>query len=121
MPGSIRNTVDRLDKPSAYYQGRVSYSIQFNSIQFNSIANLQSPISRVQSPKFKVQSSNSNSNSGSGLTDNFIKYKKRRYERDGEDERRERTPEEPVEDPLKDATTLYVGNLYVKMHHLMLC
>lgn len=27
MPGSIRNTVDRLDKPSAYYQGRVSYAI----------------------------------------------------------------------------------------------
>lgn len=24
MPGTIRNTVDRLDKPSAYYQGRVS-------------------------------------------------------------------------------------------------
>ncbi|TGO16980.1 hypothetical protein BTUL_0022g00820 [Botrytis tulipae] len=60
MPGSIRNTVDRLDKPSAYYQGR---------------------------------------------------NKKRRYERDGEDERRERTPEEPTDDPLKDATTLYVGNL----------
>ncbi|TGO84365.1 hypothetical protein BPOR_0513g00040 [Botrytis porri] len=60
MPGSIRNTVDRLDKPSAYYQGR---------------------------------------------------NKKRRYERDGEDERRERTPEEPADDPLKDATTLYVGNL----------
>jgi len=27
MPGSIRNTVDRLDKPSAYYQGRVSCAI----------------------------------------------------------------------------------------------
>ena len=24
MPGTVRNTVDRLDKPSAYYQSRVS-------------------------------------------------------------------------------------------------
>jgi nuclear cap-binding protein subunit 2 len=38
--------------------------------------------------------------------------KKRKYDRDGDDrEGRERTPEEPAEDPLKDATTLYVGNL----------
>jgi len=37
--------------------------------------------------------------------------KKRKYDRDG-DEGRERTPEEPAEDPLKDAATLYVGNLY---------
>ena len=26
MPAAVRNTVDRLDKPSAYYQNRVSYS-----------------------------------------------------------------------------------------------
>lgn len=26
MPTAIRNTVDRLDKPSAYYQSRVSHS-----------------------------------------------------------------------------------------------
>ncbi|KAH8672122.1 putative nuclear cap binding protein subunit 2 [Tricladium varicosporioides] len=58
MPGTIRNTVDRLDKPSAYYQSR---------------------------------------------------NKKRKYDRDNED--REKTPEESAEDPLKDATTLYVGNL----------
>lgn len=42
--------------------------------------------------------------------------KKRKYNRDqdGRDERddRERTPEEQ-DDPLKDATTLYVGNLWV--------
>lgn len=40
--------------------------------------------------------------------------KKRKYNRDRDDERedRERTPEEQ-EDPLKDATTLYVGNLWV--------
>lgn len=38
--------------------------------------------------------------------------KKRRYN-DRDEGERERTPE-PVEDPLKDATTLYVGNLYVK-------
>lgn len=35
--------------------------------------------------------------------------KKRRYD---DREEREKTPE-PQEDPLKDATTLYVGNLYV--------
>ena len=35
--------------------------------------------------------------------------KKRRYDND-----RERTPEEPPEDPLRDATTLYVGNLFVE-------
>jgi len=38
--------------------------------------------------------------------------KKRKYDRESDDrEGRERTPEEPAEDPLKDATTLYVGNL----------
>ncbi|KAI4125109.1 MAG: hypothetical protein LQ347_005486 [Umbilicaria vellea] len=61
MPAPRRTTVDRLDKPSAYYLGR---------------------------------------------------NKKRKYNKDRDDERedRERTPEEQ-EDPLKDATTLYVGNL----------
>jgi nuclear cap-binding protein subunit 2 len=38
-----------------------------------------------------------------------LQNKKRKYGRD-RDEDRERTPE-PEEDPLKDATTLYVGNL----------
>lgn len=57
MPAPARNTVDRLDKPSAYYLSR---------------------------------------------------NKKRKY-RD-EPIGRETTPEEP-EDPLKDAATLYVGNL----------
>lgn len=37
--------------------------------------------------------------------------KKRKFDRDGYDDR-EKTPEEQ-EDPLKDATTLYVGNLWV--------
>jgi len=40
--------------------------------------------------------------------------KKRKYDRDDDDRGdRERTPEEPAEDPLKDAATLYVGNLCV--------
>ncbi|KAG9236987.1 nuclear cap binding protein subunit 2 [Amylocarpus encephaloides] len=60
MPGTVRNTVDRLDKPSAYYQARNN--------------------------------------------------KKRRY-RDDDEREREKSPEEPAEDPLKDAATLYVGNL----------
>lgn len=46
------------------------------------------------------------------LTSGFLQNKKRKFnrDRDGRDDL-ERTPEEP-EDPLKDATTLYVGNLY---------
>lgn len=40
--------------------------------------------------------------------------KKRKYNRDDDDrEDRARTPDEPAEDPLKDAATLYVGNLCV--------
>ncbi|KAK1768506.1 hypothetical protein QBC33DRAFT_535217 [Phialemonium atrogriseum] len=60
MPG-VRSTVDRLDRPSAYYNNR---------------------------------------------------NKRRRSDkdhRDGDDESGQ--PEQPQEDPLKDATTLYVGNL----------
>lgn len=61
MPAAMQTSVDRLDKPSAYYLGR---------------------------------------------------NKKRKYgrDRDDDDVGRQRTPEEP-EDPLKDAATLYVGNL----------
>lgn len=40
----------------------------------------------------------------------LIQNKKRKYDRDDREDR-EKTPEEPAEDPLKDATTLYVGNL----------
>ncbi|KAI4160739.1 MAG: hypothetical protein LQ342_005452 [Letrouitia transgressa] len=62
MPQSTSNTVERLDKPSAYYLGR---------------------------------------------------NKKRKFNKDRDDrEDRERSAEEP-EDPLKDAATLYVGNLCV--------
>ena len=45
----------------------------------------------------------------------FCQNKKRKYgrDRDDDDVGRQRTPEEP-EDPLKDAATLYVGNLYAK-------
>ena len=41
--------------------------------------------------------------------------KKRKFgrDRDDDDVGRQRTPEEP-EDPLKDAATLYVGNLYAE-------
>lgn len=45
-----------------------------------------------------------------GLTFYLYQNKKRKYDRDNEDGR-EKTPEEPAVDPLKDATTLYVGNL----------
>jgi nuclear cap-binding protein subunit 2 len=85
MPAAVRNTVDRLDKPSAYYQSRVSNEILcVYLLQF-----------------------------GKGLTKEIrFQNKKRKYDRD-DDVGRERTPDEPVEDPLKDATTLYVGNLWV--------
>ncbi|KAL8853164.1 MAG: hypothetical protein Q9221_002046 [Calogaya cf. arnoldii] len=60
MLGPMRTTIERLDRPSAYYLGR---------------------------------------------------NKKRKSNRDRDDrDDREKTPEEQ-EDPLKDATTLYVGNL----------
>ncbi|RKF61777.1 Nuclear cap-binding protein subunit 2 [Golovinomyces cichoracearum] len=60
MPSAIRNTVDRLDKPSAYYQGR---------------------------------------------------KKKRSQDKDGEEKEQDVALDEDVEDPLENATTLYVGNL----------
>ncbi|KAI0382892.1 RNA-binding domain-containing protein [Hypomontagnella monticulosa] len=65
MPSAIRSTVDRLDRPSAYYNSR---------------------------------------------------NKRRRTDhgqdgRDGDTEMSNAQPEEAPEDPLKDATTLYVGNL----------
>ncbi|KAI4106934.1 MAG: hypothetical protein L6R37_001933 [Teloschistes peruensis] len=66
MPGPIRTTIERLDRPSAYYYG-----------------------GEFQNKKRKYNCDHGN--------------------RDRDD--RDRTPEEP-EDPLKDATTLYVGNLY---------
>ena len=90
MPAAVHNTVDRLDKPSAYYQGRVSrYSPVIKStMRPNTVVIMR------------------------GIEQN----KKRKYSRDDEDDR-ERTPEEP-EDNLKDATTLYVGNLSVKLLNL---
>lgn len=51
---------------------------------------------------------------GFRLTPSHVQNKKRKFNRDRDDrDEREKTPEEP-EDPLKDATTLYVGNLYVE-------
>jgi len=31
MPAALRNTVDRLDKPSAYYHGKVGFSVSMAS------------------------------------------------------------------------------------------
>lgn len=84
MTGPVQNTVDRLDRPSAYYLGRVCtpHACSAMDAQFR-------------------------------LTIDGLQNKKRKFHRDREDkDERERTPEEQ-EDPLKDATTLYVGNLYV--------
>lgn len=64
MRGVFQNTVDRLDRPSAYYHNRNS------------------------------------------------KQRRRREDRDGDvDVGMKEKPQEPEEDPLRNATTLYVGNL----------
>ncbi|KAL9125426.1 MAG: hypothetical protein Q9217_005372 [Psora testacea] len=75
MPAATPTTVDRLDKPSAYYLGR---------------------------------------------------NKKRKYGRDRDEDDvgreaayRERTPDEP-EDPLRNAATLYVGNLCGEIKRLIM-
>ncbi|KAI4187704.1 MAG: hypothetical protein LQ348_004036 [Seirophora lacunosa] len=74
MPGPVRSTIERLDRPSAYYLGKLP--------------------------------------AGLPLTLKVLQNKRRKFNRDRDDrDDRERTPEEPPEDPLKDATTLYVGNL----------
>lgn len=81
MPTAMRNTVDRLDKPSAYYQSRVSLILVVKS--------------------------------SATLTRYFCAQNKRgKYDRNDDRDDKEKAPEEPLEDPLKDATTLYVGNLY---------
>lgn len=88
MPVPMQTTVDRLDKPSAYYLGRVSTT----------------PTAKRR-PTMVCQR----------LTqDRVWQNKKRKYGRDRDDDDigRQKTPEEP-EDPLKDAATLYVGNLCV--------
>ena len=77
MPIAERTLIDRLDKPSAYYLGRVSCSA---CLSIPSVSKLM----------------------GGGHQN-----KKRRY---GGDEEIGRADAEP-DDPLKDATTLYVGNL----------
>ncbi|KAI1330463.1 hypothetical protein F5Y16DRAFT_363242 [Xylariaceae sp. FL0255] len=69
MRTDIRSTVDRLDRPSAYYQSR--------------------------SNKRRRQDHHRDSKDG----------------KEGDTEMADANPEEPPEDPLKNATTLYVGNL----------
>ncbi|KAK8049991.1 hypothetical protein PG994_011721 [Apiospora phragmitis] len=78
MRGGFRNTVERLDRPSAYYLNRTILT-------------------------------------NSGLQNN---KKGRRNDRNNRDEKdgdtemaNNQQPEEPPEDPLRNATTLYVGNL----------
>lgn len=88
MPAIMRNTVDRLDKPSAYYLGKVC------------------PPFSAYDMKYLWRGINANERV-------LLQNKKRKFDRDRDDrEEREKTPEEQ-EDPLKDATTLYVGNLSV--------
>lgn len=42
--------------------------------------------------------------------------KRGKYDKHDNRDEEEKPKEEPVEDPLKDATTLYVGNLYGLLH-----
>jgi nuclear cap-binding protein subunit 2 len=72
----VHNTVDRLDRPSAYYLAKVRLQTAFGFDHF-----------LIKS--FEWQN------------------KKRKYSQDDSER-----PEDPV-DKLKDATTIYVGNLYV--------
>ena len=81
MPRQPQPTIERLDRPSAYYLGRVSLGFPEFTAALH-LANLQ------------------------------YQNKKRKFGR--EDEDFGKADGEP-EDPLKDATTLYVGNLYAAM------
>jgi hypothetical protein len=79
MPAPVRSTVDRLDQPSAYFQGRVNMSaLPFDPRQLLTM-------------------------------DGYLQNKKRKFDRDSHDDAPQ--PQEP-DDKLKDAATLYVGNLY---------
>jgi hypothetical protein len=49
---------------------------------------------------------------GSKLTLSYIQNKKRKFDRDRDERETKDRGEEEAADPLKDATTLYVGNLY---------
>lgn len=88
---AARTTVDRLDKPSAYFNSRV-----------------YTPPPPPLAPSVTTPSCSANVP---------LAQKKRggHHQRDRRDEDDDmgRQPEQPEEDPLKDATTLYVGNLYV--------
>lgn len=78
-----RATVERLDQPSAYFNNRVSFVVFAAMLQ---LAN----------------------------TAFFSQNKRRRFDgkdqRDADDDTNMQN-DQPEEDPLKDATTLYVGNL----------
>jgi hypothetical protein len=46
----------------------------------------------------------------------YFQNKRGKYDRHDNRDEEEKPKEEPAEDPLKDATTLYVGNLYGILH-----
>lgn len=77
------NTVDRLDRPSAYYVGKVG--------------------------TFTLQTLRGSAQHSTTGANGHAQNKRRRYNDRDDDRGRE---EDPV-DKLRDATTLYVGNLYV--------
>ena len=77
------NTVDRLDRPSAYYVGKVG--------------------------AFTLQALHGSAQHSKTGANGHAQNKRRRYNDRDDDRGRE---EDPV-DKLRGATTLYVGNLYV--------
>lgn len=81
---SVRNTVDRLDKPSAYYLGKAR--------RFPRDTDAMVRIS---------------------ADDHLLQNKKRKFSHDRDDS--ESQPAEDPLDPLRNATTLYVGNLYGRL------
>ncbi|KAK0375910.1 RNA recognition domain-containing protein [Colletotrichum paranaense] len=99
-----RNTVERLDRPSAYYHNRVSNSYSFppafclsNSSSKETSKLSKQPAANLRKPSQNKRRRNDNRDAA-------------REARDAEDEAA--TKNEPLpEDPLANATTLYVGNL----------
>lgn len=88
----VRATVDRLDRPSAYFNN-----------------------ARVSFPRLTLASTSAKT--WHLTTATTVQHKRRRFDkdqRDGDDDTAGMHPENREDDdPLKNATTLYVGNLQV--------
>jgi len=98
MAPYVRSTVDRLDRPSAYFQSRVSTHPWRISTSWPASANTHEKETNLKLTLLHAPLQNKR------------RRDHRERDRDG-DENMKLEPEQPPEDPLKDAATLYVGNL----------